>query len=160
MATTYPITIEELQNIPGVGAGKAKRYGQEFIDVIKRHVTENEIERPEDLRVRTVANRSKLKVSIVQSIDLKVALDDIAMTKGLEFSELLDEIEAIVYSGTKINIDYFLNEVMDEEHIEDIYSYFKESETDELEPAIEELNDYTEEEIRLVRIKFISEMAN
>ncbi|MDR2804357.1 MAG: DNA helicase RecQ [Dysgonamonadaceae bacterium] len=162
MATTYPITIEELQNIPGVGAGKAKRYGQEFIEVIKRHVTENEIERPEDLRVRTVANRSKLKVSIVQSIDRKVALDDLAITKGLEFNELLDEIEAIVYSGTKINIDYFLNEIMDEDHIEDIYSYFKESETDELEAAIKELSsdDYTEEEIRLVRIKFISEMAN
>jgi ATP-dependent DNA helicase RecQ len=161
MATTYPITIEELQNIPGVGAGKAKRYGQEFIELIKRHVTENEIERPEDLRVRTVANKSKLKVFIVQSIDRKVALDDIAMTKGLEFNELLDEIEAIVYSGTKINIDYFLNEVMDEDHIEDMYLYFKESETDDLEEAIEELgNEYTEEEIRLVRIKFISELAN
>jgi ATP-dependent DNA helicase RecQ len=161
MATTYPITIEELQNIPGVGSGKAKRYGQEFIDVIKRHVTENEIDRPEDLRVRTLANRSRLKVSIVQSIDRKVALDDIAMTKGLEFSELLNEIETIVYSGTKINIDYFLNEVMDEDHIEDIYSYFKESETDDLESAIGKLNaNYTEEEIRLVRIKFISEMAN
>ncbi len=161
MATTYPVTIEELQNIPGVGAGKAKRYGQEFIELIKRHVTENEIERPEDLRVRTVANKSKLKVFIVQSIDRKVALDDIAMTKGLEFNELLDEIEAIVYSGTKINIDYFLNEVMDEDHIEDIYLYFKESETDGMEEAINELgNTYTEEEIRLVRIKFISEMAN
>ncbi len=161
MATTYPVTIEELQNIPGVGAGKAKRYGQEFIELIKRHVAENEIERPEDLRVRTVANKSKLKVFIVQSIDRKVALDDISMTKGLEFSELLDEIEAIVYSGTKINIDYFLNEVMDEEHIEDIYLYFKESETDGLKDAINELgNTYTEEEIRLVRIKFISEMAN
>jgi len=161
MATTYPITIEELQNIPGVGAGKAKRYGQEFIDVIKRYVIENEIERPEDLRVRTIPNRSKLKVSIVQSIDRKVALDDIAMTKGLEFNELLDEIEVIVYSGTKINIDYFLDEIMDEDHIDDIYSYFKESETDDLELAIKELNgDYTEEEIRLIRIKFISEMAN
>jgi ATP-dependent DNA helicase RecQ len=161
MATTYPITIEELQNIPGVGAGKAKRYGQEFVELIKRHVTENEIERPEDLRVRTVANKSKLKVFIVQSIDRKVALDDIAVTKGLEFNELLDEIEAIVYSGTKINIDYFLNEIMDEEHIEDIYSYFKETETDNLESAIEELgNEYTDEEIRLVRIKFISELAN
>ncbi|GHT15210.1 ATP-dependent DNA helicase RecQ [Bacteroidia bacterium] len=161
MATTYPVTIEELQNIPGVGAGKAKRYGQEFVQLIKRHVTENEIERPEDLRVRTVANKSKLKISIVQSIDRKVALDDIAMTTGLEFNELLDEIEAIVYSGTRINIDYFLNEVIDEEHIEDIYLYFKESETDELEAAIEELgSDYTEEEIRLVRIKFISELAN
>lgn len=161
MATTYPITIEELQNIPGVGAGKAKRYGAEFVALIKRHVDENEIERPEDLRVRTVANKSKIKVFIVQSIDRKVALDDIALTKGLEFTELLDEIEAIVYSGTRINIDYFLNEVMDEDHVEDIYMYFKESETDGLEEAISELgNDYTEEEIRLVRIKFLSEMAN
>ncbi len=161
MATTYPITLDELQNIPGVGAGKAKRYGQEFITLIKNHVEENEIERPEDLRVRTVANKSKLKVWIVQSIDRKVALDDIALTKGLEFTELLDEIEAIVYSGTRINIDYFLNDVMDEDHIEDIYEYFKDSETDELEDAIEELgSDYTEEEIRLVRIKFLSEMAN
>jgi ATP-dependent DNA helicase RecQ len=161
MATTYPVTLEELQNIPGVGAGKAKRYGQDFIELIKRHVAENEIERPEDLRVRTVANKSKLKVFIVQSIDRKVALEDIALSKGLEFSELLDEIEAIVYSGTKINIDYFLNDVMDEDHIEDIYYYFKESETDDLEAAIKEVgNDYTEEEIRLVRIKFLSELAN
>ena len=161
MATTYPVTLEELQNIPGVGAGKAKRYGEEFITLIKKHVEENEIERPEDLRVRTVANKSKLKVSIVQSIDRKVALDDIALTKGLEFNELLDEVEAIVYSGTRINIDYFLNDVMDEDHIQDIYEYFKDSETDELDDAIDELGgDYTEEEIRLVRIKFLSEMAN
>ncbi|MDR1623594.1 MAG: DNA helicase RecQ [Tannerellaceae bacterium] len=161
MATTYPVTLEELQNIPGVGAGKAKRYGEEFITLIRKHVEENEIERPEDLRVRTVANKSKLKVWIVQSIDRKVALDDIALTKGLEFTELLDEIEAIVYSGTRINIDYFLNDIMDEDHIEDIYEYFKDSETDDLEEAIEELgSDYTEEEIRLVRIKFLSEMAN
>ncbi|WP_455627652.1 DNA helicase RecQ [Parabacteroides chinchillae] len=161
MATTYPVTLDELQNIPGVGAGKAKRYGKEFVELIKKHVEENEIERPEDLRVRTVANKSKLKVSIIQRIDRKVALDEIAMTNGLEFSELLDEIEAIVYSGTRINIDYFLNDVMDEDHIEDIYEYFKDSETDALEDAIEELGgDYTEEEIRLVRIKFLSEMAN
>ncbi len=161
MATTYPVTLDELQNIPGVGAGKAKRYGKEFVELIKKHVEENEIERPEDLRVRTVANKSKLKVSIIQRIDRKVALDEIAMTNGLEFNELLDEIEAIVYSGTRINIDYFLNDVMDEDHIDDIYDYFKDSETDELEDAIEELGgDYTEEEIRLVRIKFLSEMAN
>ncbi|GHT31974.1 ATP-dependent DNA helicase RecQ [Bacteroidia bacterium] len=161
MATTYPVTLEELQNIPGVGAGKAKRYGQEFVTLIRKHVEENEIERPEDLRVRTVANKSKLKVWIVQSIDRKVALDDIALTKGLEFTELLDEVEAIVYSGTRINIDYFLNDVMDEDHIEDIYEYFKDSETDDLKDAIEELgSEYTEEEIRLVRIKFLSEMAN
>ncbi|MDL2265480.1 DNA helicase RecQ [Parabacteroides sp. OttesenSCG-928-G07] len=161
MATTYPITLDELQNIPGVGAGKAKRYGKDFVELIRKHVEENEIERPEDLRVRTVANKSKLKVSIIQRIDRKVALDEIAMTNGLEFSELLDEIEAIVYSGTRINIDYFVNDAMDEDHIEDIYEYFKDSETDDLEEAIEELGgNYTEEEIRLIRIKFLSELAN
>ena len=161
MATIYPVTLEELQNIPGVGAGKAKRYGQEFCDLIKRHCEENEIERPEDLRVRTVANKSKLKVAIIQSIDRKVALDDIAVAKGIDFSELLDEVEAIVYSGTKLNIDYFLSEVMDEDHVQDIYDYFKESTTDKLDDAMDELgDDYTEDEIRLVRIKFISEMAN
>ncbi|MGX8690303.1 MAG: DNA helicase RecQ [Bacteroidaceae bacterium] len=161
MATTYPVTIDELQNIPGVGAGKAKRYGQEFIDLIKRHVEENEIERPEDLRVRTVANKSKLKVSIIQSIDMKVALDDIAISKGIDFDELLTEIEAIVYSGTKINIDYFIDSVMDEDRSEDIYEYFRESESDSIDDALDELGDeYSEEEIRLVRIKFISEMGN
>lgn len=161
MATTYPITIEEMQNIPGVGAGKAKRYGEEFAKLIKSHVVENEIERPEDLRVRTVANKSKIKVSIIQGIDRKIALDDLADSKGMEFSDFLDEVEAIVYSGTKLNIDYFLNEIMDEEHIEDIEEYFKEADTDSLEDAIEELgSDYTEEEIRLIRIKFLSEMGN
>ena len=155
MATIYPVTLEELQNIPGVGAGKAKRYGQEFCELIRKHCDENEIDRPEDLRVRTVANKSKLKVSIIQSIDRKVALDDIAVAKGIEFSELLDEIEAIV------NIDYFLNEIMDEDHMQDIYDYFKESTTDKIDDAMDELgDDYTEDEIRLVRIKFISEMAN
>ena len=161
MATIYPVTLEELQNIPGVGAGKAKRYGEEFCKLIKRHCDENEIERPEDLRVRTVANKSKLKVSIIQAIDRKVALDDIAMSKGIEFDELLDEIEAIVYSGTKLNIDYFLDDIMDEDHMLDIYDYFKESTTDKIDDALEELGeDFTEEEVRLVRIKFISEMAN
>ena len=161
MATTYPVTLDELQNIPGVGAGKAKRYGQEFCVLIKKHCEENEIERPEDLRVRTVANKSKIKVSIIQAIDRKVALDDIALSKGLEFGELLDEVEAIVYSGTKLNIDYFLEEIMDEDHMLDIYDYFKESETDKIDDAMDELGaDYTEDEIRLVRIKFISEMAN
>ena len=161
MATTYPVTLEELQNIPGVGSGKAKRYGQEFCVLIKKHCEENEIERPEDLRVRTVANKSKIKVSIIQAIDRKVALDDIAMSKGLEFGELLDEVEAIVYSGTRLNIDYFLDEIMDEDHMLDIYDYFKESTTDKIDDAMDELGDeYTEDEIRLVRIKFISEMAN
>jgi len=161
MATTYPVTIDELQNIPGVGAGKAKRYGQDFIDLIKRHVEENEIERPEDLRVRTVANKSKLKVSIIQSIDMKVALDDIAISKGIDFDELLSEIEAIVNSGTKLDIDYFIESVMDDDRAEDIYEYFRESESDSIDDAIDELgDDYSEEEIRLVRIKFISEMGN
>jgi ATP-dependent DNA helicase RecQ len=161
MATTYPISMEELQNITGVGAGKAKRYGEDFLKVIKRHVEDNEIERPEDLRVRSVANKSKLKISIIQGIDRKIALDELANFKGLEFSELLDEIEAIVYSGTKINIGYFLDEIMDEDHQEDIFEYFRESESDRLEDAIKELgSDYTEDEIRLVRIKFLSELGN
>ena len=129
--------------------------------MIKAHVEENEIERPEDLRVRTVANKSKLKISIIQGIDRKIALDELADSNGLEFDELLDEVEAIVYSGTKLNIDYFLDEVMDEDHLDDIFEYFKESESDNLEEAIKELGgEYTEEEIRLVRIKFISEMGN
>ncbi len=162
MATTYPITMEELQNIPGVGAGKAKRYGEEFLKVIKEHVKENEIIRPEDLRVRTVANKSKLKVSIIQSIDRKIALDDIAMAKGLEIGELLDEIEAIVYSGTKINIDYFLDEIMDPDRVDEIFEYFRTAETDKIEPALRELgeDDFSETEIRLVRIKFLSEIGN
>lgn len=162
MATTYPISIDELQNVPGVGAGKAKRYGEEFVALIKRHVIENEIVRPEDLRVRSVANKSKLKVSVIQSIDRKVALDDLAESKGLDFSELLDEVEAIVYSGTKINIDYFLEEIMDDDHIGIIEDYFREAETDDIIDALKELgeDDFTEEEVRLVRIKFLSEMGN
>ena len=160
MATSYPITMDELQNIPGVGSGKAKRYGQEFLDLIKTHVEENEITRPEDLRVKTVPNKSKLKVSIVQAIDRKVALDDLAESKGIDFNEMLSEVEAIVYSGTKISIDYFLTEVMSQDVIDDIYSYFKETEKDDLEKAQEELPEYEETEIRLVRIKFFSEMAN
>ena len=160
MATTYPITIEELQNIPGVGAGKAKRYGEEFCAIIKLHCEENEIDRPEDFRVRTVAVGSK-NASIIAAIDRKVALDDLAISKGIEFEELLDAVESIVYSGTKLNIDYFLEDVMDEEDLEDIYQYFKNSDTDSIEAALNELGaEYDEEMIRLVRIKFISEMAN
>lgn len=160
MATSYPITLDELQNIPGVGSGKAKRYGKEFVELIKKHVEENDITRPEDLRVKTVPNKSKLKVSIVQAIDRKVALDDLAESKGIDFNEMLSEVEAIVYSGTKINIDYFLNEVMSQDVIDDIYAYFKETEKDDLEKAQEELPEYDETEIRLVRIKFFSELAN
>ena len=161
MATTYPITIEELKNIPGVGEGKAKRYGEEFCALIKRHCEENEIDRPEDIRIRTVANKSKLKVAIINAIDRKIALDDLAISKGVEFDDLLDDIESIVYSGTKLNIDYFLEEILDEENLIEIYDYFKNSDTDNINVAIEELGgEYTEEEIRLVRVKFISEMGN
>ncbi len=161
MATTYPITIDELKNIPGVGEGKAKRYGEEFCALIKRHCEENEIDRPEDIRIRTVANKSKLKVAIINAIDRKVALDDLAISKGVEFDELLDDVESIVYSGTKLNIDYFLEEILDEENLNEIYDYFKTSDTDSIDVAIEELGgEYTEEEIRLVRVKFISEVGN
>ena len=161
MATMYPITTEELQQIQGGGAGKAKRYGKEFLDLIKQYCEENGIERPEELRVRTVAKKSIIKVKIIQSIDKQLALDDIAETLGLSFDELLDEVEAIVYSGTKLNINYFIEEVIDDDHVDDIYDYFSESETDSLEAAINELGDeYSEDEIRLVRIKFLSEMAN
>ena len=162
MATDYPVTLEELKNIQGVGEGKVKQsYAKEFVDLIAKYCEENEIERQVDLRVRTVAKKSMLKVKIIQSIDRQIALDDIANAQGIDFDELLDEIEAIVYSGTKLNIDYFLEEVMDEDHVDDIYDYFAESDTDKLNVAQEELgNDYSEDEIRLVRIKFISEMAN
>ena len=136
-------------------------YAKEFVDLIKRYCDENEIIRHSDLRVRTVAKKSILKVKIIQAIDRQIALDDIATAQGLEFEELLDEVEAIVYSGTKLNIDYFLEEVMDEDHVDDIYDYFTESENDKLDVAQDELGeDYSEDEIRLVRIKFLSEMAN
>lgn len=160
MATLYPQSIEDLQNIPGVGAGKANRYGSRFCELIKKHCIENDIIRPEDLRIRTVAKRSATKIAIVSSIDRKVSLDDIAEMHGLDFDELLEEMEAIVYSGTRLNIDYFLDEEMDAECVEDIYEYFKETEDDNLEEAYDELTEYSEEEIRLVHLKFISEMAN
>ena len=162
MATDYPVTLEELKNIQGVGEGKVKQpYAKEFVDLIKKYCDENGIERQVDMRVRTVAKKSMLKVKIIQSIDRQVALDDIADAQGIDFDELLDEVEAIVYSGTKLNIDYFLEDVMDEDHVDDIYDYFTESDTDKLSVAEDELGDeYTEDEIRLVRIKFISEMAN
>ncbi|MBP5570736.1 MAG: DNA helicase RecQ [Prevotella sp.] len=161
MATVYPVSLEELQQVQGVGAGKARKFGKEFVELIKRHCEENDIERPEDLRVRTVAKKSAVKVKIIQSIDRQVALDGIANAQGLEFEELLDEVEAIVYSGTKLNIDYFLEEVMDDDHVDDIYDYFSESDTDDLATAMDELgDDYSEDEVRLVRIKFLSEVAN
>lgn len=161
MATTYPVTEEELLNIPGVGTGKAKRFGKEFLDVIREHVRENEIIRPEDIRVRSVPKKNNLKVSIIQAIDRKIDLDELAESKGLEFSELLDELESIVEAGTKIDIEYFINEILDEEQEQDIIDYFKECEEDDLEAAIQELGDeYDEDHIRLVRVKFLSEMGN
>ncbi len=161
MATNYPITIDELKTMPGVGAGKARRYGSEFVKVIKQHVEENEIERPVDLRVLTPPNKSKVKRYLVEGIDRKVDLDVLAESKGLDLEDLLDELESIVYSGTKININYFIDEVMDDEHKEEIFDYFKESNTDRISEAMKELgSDFTEEEVRLVRIQFLSEMGN
>ena len=160
MATTYPVTVEELAGISGVGAGKARRYGKEFVDVIRRHVEENEIERPEDLVVRSLANKSMVKISIIHAIDRKIDLNEIADSKGMEFDELLDEIEAIVNSGTKININYYIDEMLDEDQQEEIFDWFKQSESGRLEDAFRELgSDYSEEEIRLMRIKFISDMG-
>ncbi len=161
MATTYPISIEELQNIPGVGAGKAKRYGDEFVKLIQRHVTENEIDRPEDLRVRSVPDKSSTKLFIIQLIDRKIPLPEIAKAKGLEFAELLDDIEGIVFAGTKININYYINEIIDEDSQDELFDYFRENENDDLNKAYHDLGaDFSEEEIRLARIKFISEMGN
>ena len=160
MATTYPITLEELANIAGVGSGKAKRYGADFVKVIKRHVEENEIDRPEDLVVRTVANKSNVKIAIIHAIDRQVPIDEIARSKNMDFSEVLDEIEAILNSGTKININYFINEILDEDQQADIFEFFKESESGDLNEAYKEFGDeFTEEEIRLMRIKFLSEMG-
>lgn len=162
MAIQYPITIDELQNISGVGAGKAQRYGKEFLAIIKKYVEEKEIIRPLDMVVKSVVNKSGIKVYIIQSIDMKRSLEDIAEAKGMEMGELLSEIEAIVNSGTRINLDYYINSIIDEERQHDIYSYFREeAESDSLEAAIKELgNDFEEDEIRLMRIKFLSEMGN
>ena len=161
MATTYPVTLDELAGINGVGTGKAKRYGQEFIDLIKTYVEENEIDRPEDLRVRTVANKSKLKIAIIQAIDRKIDLNEIAITNGIEFDQLLDEIEAIVNAGTRINIAYFLDEIIDPDDQDEIFDYFRSSTSDSLNEAYKELGSvYSEEEIRLMRIKFLSDLGN
>lgn len=162
MAIQYPVTIEELQNISGVGVGKAQRYGKEFVEVIGRYVDEKEIVRPQDLIVKSVVNKSGLKVYIIKSIDNKRSLDDIADAKGLEMGELISEIESIVNSGTHLNLSYYVDQVIDDDHQADITAYFKEeAESDSLEEALEELGDeYEEEEIRLMRIKFLSEFGN
>jgi ATP-dependent DNA helicase RecQ len=163
MAIQYPVTLEELQNIMGVGAGKAKRYGAEFIKLIKSYVEEKEIIRPQDMVVKSVINKSTLKVFVIQSIDRQMDFEDIADAKNLDLSSLLDEIEAIVNSGTKINIDYYINNAMDPDHMQDIYDYFmQEAENESVEAALLELGEenYSEEEVRLVRIKFLSELGN
>ena len=162
MSVQYPITIEELQNISGVGAGKAKKFGAEFVELIKRYVEEKDIIRPQDMVVKSVVNKSSNKVFIIQSIDRKMNFEDIAKAKNLEFGELLSEIESIVNSGTRLNINYYIDQAIDEDKAEDIYLYFKEdAESDSLDEALDELgSDYTEDEIRLVRIKFLCEQGN
>ena len=162
MTLQYPISMEELQNIVGVGQGKAKRYGQPFLDVIIQYVDENDIERPEDFVVKSIVNKSGSKVSIIRNIDKKLPLEDIAKAQGKKIDELITEIEAIVASGTKINIDYHLNELLDEDAQEEIFEYFMDdADTDSIEAALIEFDeDYTEEELKLMRIKFMSEVAN
>lgn len=161
MATMYPITLEELQNISGVGAGKAKRYGKPFCSIIKAYCEENDIERLGDTRVRTVPKKSILKVKIIQSIDRKVPLNDIARGMNNDMDELLESLESIVYSGMKLNIDYYIEDILDDDNVDEIYDYFLHSETDSIDDALDELGaDYSEEEIRLVRLKFLSELAN
>ncbi|MCE4566009.1 DNA helicase RecQ [Maribellus sp. CM-23] len=162
MSIQYPINIEELQNIQGVGQGKARRYGKDFVELIKQYVEDNDIERPEDLVVRTVANKSKMKVFIIQSIDRKISFEDIAESKGIEVSEVISEVEAIVNSGTKLNIDYYINDVLDEDHQEEIFDYFREAKSDSVQEALDELgeDEYSEDDIRLMRVKFFSDMGN
>jgi ATP-dependent DNA helicase RecQ len=161
MATQYPITKEELANIVGVGQGKAARYGKPFLELINEYVEENDIDRPQDFVVKSLVNKSGLKVHIIKNVDIKMPLDVIASSHGKDIEDIINEIEAIVASGTKINIDYYINDMMDEEEQEEIYDYFKEAETDDLSVAYDEFDgDYDEEHLRLMRIKFMSEMAN
>lgn len=162
MAIMYPVTIDELKNCQGVGEGKARKFGKEFISLIEKYVAENDIMRPDDFVMKSIVNKSVNKVFIIQSIDRKLPMEDIADAKGMDMEELLDEIEAIVYSGTKLDLDYCIDQAIDEDTVEDIYDYFRnEAESDSLEDAMEELGpDYDETEVRLVRIKFLCEVAN
>jgi len=162
MAIQYPITIDELTKITGVGQGKAQRYGKEFIDLIKQYVADNEIIRPQDMVVKSVVNKSGLKVQIIQSVDRKVPLNVLAQSKGIDTRDLLDEIESIVNSGTKLNIDYYINTLMDQEHQDEIYDYFREASNESIEDALADLGEdyFTEDEIRLIRIKFISDLGH
>ncbi|GAB5539298.1 MAG: hypothetical protein Salg2KO_14010 [Salibacteraceae bacterium] len=162
MANQYPITIDELKNIQGVGSGKAIKFGKPFIELIAEYVEENEIERPQDMVVKSVVNKSGTKVYIIQGIDRKIPLNEIAKTKGMDFEDLLTDLEHIVDSGTRLNIDYYINDEIDEDKQEEVYDYFMEAESPDIEEALEELgsDDYTTEELRLLRIKFMSEVAN
>jgi len=162
MCIHYPISIDELKQIQGVGAGKALKFGSQFISLIKSYVEENEIDRPVDLIIKSTANKSALKVSIIQNIDRKIGLDDIASSKGITYEEILKEVESIVNSGTRLNLNYFIDEVLDEDRQNEIFDYFKEADSDSIEAALEELgnDDYSFEEIKLMRIKFMSELGN
>lgn len=161
MALKYPITIAELSNVHGVGDGKAKKYGKDFVKLIAKYVEENEIIRPDDLIVKSTGSNSSNKLYIIQNIDRKLPLDDIASSKNMSMDDFLKEMEAIVYSGTKLNINYWVDEILDEDQQEEIHDYFMESDTDNIQEAIEEFDgDYDDEELRLYRIKFISEVAN
>jgi ATP-dependent DNA helicase RecQ len=161
MALKYPINIDELSNVHGVGEGKAKKYGNDFVELISRYVEENDIVRPDDLVVKSTGLNSSLKLYIIQNIDRKLPLDDIASSKGMKMADFIKEMEAIVYSGTKLNIDYWINDILDEDQQEEIHDYFMDSQSDKIDDAINEFDgDYDDEELRLYRIKFISEVAN
>ena len=161
MCINYPVTLEELANIQGVGSGKAQKYGKEFVEIIKQYVEDNEIERAQDMVVKTVANKSKFKVYIIQNIDRQIDLEDIASAQGLTYEELIKEMEAIVFSGTKLNIDYYINKILDEEQQKEIFDYFMEAQTDNIQEAFDEFEgDYSEEDLRLMRLKFHSKHGN
>ncbi|HEX3386723.1 MAG TPA: HRDC domain-containing protein, partial [Mucilaginibacter sp.] len=162
MCTHYPITTEELKQISGVGAGKAMKFGAPFADLIKKYVEDNEIDRPVDMVIKSAANKSALKVYIIQNIDRHLSLEDIAASKGLTYEEILREVESIVNSGTKLNLNYFIDEVIDEDKQEEVFDYFKSAEIDSIDNALVDLgaDDYTREEVQLMRIKFMSEMGN
>jgi len=161
MCFQYPITKEELTNIQGVGNGKAERYGEPFIALIADYVERNEIERPQDIKVKSLVNKSQLKVQLIQNIDRKLSLEDIAKSQGKSFEDLLLEIETVVSSGTRVNINYYINDVLDQDSQDEVFDYFNEAETDDLIEAYKEFDGlYTEEELRLMRIRYMSEVAN
>jgi ATP-dependent DNA helicase RecQ len=162
MCTHYPINTEELKQISGVGAGKALKFGAPFVDLINKYVEDNDIDRPVDMVIKSAANKSALKVFIIQNIDRHLNLDDIAASKGLTYEEILKEVETIVNSGTKLNLNYYIDEMIDEDKQEEVYDYFKSAEVDSIDDALVELgtDDYTREEVQLMRIKFLSEVGN